>query len=180
MDSYNTKIAEAEYHFRQMCECIEGPRDVYLYKLRAFISSSRSVLQYGIRDSKKAGKNSEYIALLNQFPVVKFFRDIRDLDVHERPIEAQTNESTLVFELVQATSNVEPLDDNDSRWMDPEFEPEQPEVVFISTLETTHTEYRFHDWKGAENATALCDIYLSRIKQIIHTAKSSGFIDISS
>lgn len=176
MDSYEQKIKEAEYHFRQMCEGTEGPRDEYLYKLRAFLSSSRSVLQYGLTESKRAGRQKEYIALLDQHPVIAFFKDTRDMDVHEKPVEARAHVSMFVADLVQATNSVEPLDGDDNRWMDPNFEPEQPETEFLCTIETSNTEYSFYDWHGTENATALCDIYLLRIKQIINSARSAGYI----
>ncbi|TBU75195.1 hypothetical protein [Phytopseudomonas daroniae] len=177
MDPYEQKIADADYFFRQMCQVGDSSREDFTRQLSAFISSSRSVLQYGLRETKgNAEKKNAYLDLLKKHEVVEFFKDIRDLDIHERPVSPKAHVRTLVVDLVRATSGVVSTEEDEARWMDPTYEPIQQDVILIKTVESTTVDYRFHDWPGPENVIALCDIYMIKIKQIISAARADGLI----
>jgi hypothetical protein len=77
----NLKIQEAEYFLSQMCENNERP--FFNYNLSAFLTAARSVLQYAFEESKtKPNGKSWYDPAIQNRPVVKFFKDKRDINIH--------------------------------------------------------------------------------------------------
>jgi len=96
-----------------------------LTHISSFLTHARSILQYAQKEAKESGNQSKYVNYVSQNKIIKFFKTIRDSDIHEYTIGSHmtiTAESPIVsynskthtaigkkFELY-----VEPLSDLDS------------------------------------------------------------------
>src|SRR4051812_24541740 len=96
------KVAAAKYHLRLMQEHL-ADRDVFRYDLAAFLSAVRSPLQYvhvtanpneaRPRPNPRAAVNRPmldwYQAQVRRAAILGFFRDERNLDIHQTPVTPQ-------------------------------------------------------------------------------------------
>lgn len=178
MSPYESKLQEAGYFFEQMLLKSENSREEFGHCLKAFLSSARSVLQYGLTETKKTAHNKNYIDLLAQYPIVQFFKNIRDEDVHEKPVTPKIHVSTLIIDIVQATGGIALSEEDEKRWADPDYEPTQPETRLVETVESNRVDYYFNNWPGPETVIGLCSGYLEVIKRIVATAMSAGYIGV--
>ncbi len=80
------KLEEAKYFYTKMIDEQEN-KGAFIYNLSAFLSAARSVLQYALKEaSTKPGGQKWYDNLMISSPVLKFFKDERDLNIHTEPI----------------------------------------------------------------------------------------------
>src|ERR1051325_3352821 len=85
------KLQEARYFYTKMIDEQQN-KDKFLYNLSAFLSAARSVLQYAKEEvkNKPSGQNW-YDNLMNSSRILKFFKDKRDLNIHEKPIHTKAH-----------------------------------------------------------------------------------------
>ena len=81
------KLNEAKFFYsemqsKQQVNELEG----FKYYLSAFSSAARSILQYACDDAKDRGKQIVYDNLVNGKSAIKYFKDVRDTNIHERPV----------------------------------------------------------------------------------------------
>ena len=103
------KIQEAKYFFSQMIKEKEN-RENFKFNLSAFLSSSRSVLQYALKEAKtkKCGQKW-YSDQVSRNRVVGFLKDKRDINIHTKPpllkrdIELKMSETIHISEFVTMT-----------------------------------------------------------------------------
>src|SRR5262249_22661127 len=80
------KVSEAEYFLGRMTETIED-RKAYEHNLSAFLASSRSVLQYALKEAEYAAGGAQwYNSWMTTKPVIAYFRDKRNVSIHVRPV----------------------------------------------------------------------------------------------
>lgn len=84
----DAKLDEAEYFLSEMVRCNDEHRLVK-FTLSAFLSASRSVLQYSNEQAIAKGAEGQtwYDQQVTGHPVVKFFRDERDVNIHSESVK---------------------------------------------------------------------------------------------
>ena len=129
------KLKQARYAYSRVCKFKgryfvndgldeeSGAYPLLLY-LSAFIAQSRSVFQYAHKEAKRARLLLRYDSFIAASPIIKFFKAIRDSDIHEYapsahccleadsplgPVDPQTGVATGK----QVSLYVEPLSDLD-------------------------------------------------------------------
>ena len=130
------KIAQSEFLYKQIkkfqnrifvnggIDKETGARPLLTY-LSSFLSSTRSILQYSCKEAKETNQLEKYQKYVNERPIFKFFKDIRDSDIHEYTIGSIVNISSVVnidpsssdsksFKTDWVSFNVEELSDIDS------------------------------------------------------------------
>ena len=80
------KIDEAEYFLGRMAVSEHVLKDL-TYNLSAFLSASRSALQYALREARKT-PNGEvwYKSQIDRWPLVAFLKAKRDVSIHSQPV----------------------------------------------------------------------------------------------
>ncbi len=79
------KLEEARHFLERMRQATE-PKG-FQYELSAFLSAARSALQYALEEAKsKTGGQKWYDDAVKSLPLVSFFKEKRDLSVHEAPV----------------------------------------------------------------------------------------------
>lgn len=93
-DEIQRKLRQAQFAFRQLAR-YEGRIFVnsgldettgaypFLYDFCSFVTQTRSVFQYGFKEAKARSMQRSYEDFVRERPIVKFFANIRDEDVHE-------------------------------------------------------------------------------------------------
>jgi hypothetical protein len=174
----NMKIQESEYFLSLMNETINEQHFFY-FNLSAFLSAARSVLQYALKeaDTKPNGRGWYDSAIQNR-PVVRFFKDKRDINIHAEPIKPsaeiyiEINDKISLSDAVSIT-----ITDKDGNISDQEIVPKsEPTRKIKSDEPMVEYGYRFRDWSGNEDAVDLSRQYIKELKEIVSDGVSKGFI----
>ncbi|MBE3125827.1 MAG: hypothetical protein IMZ57_09225 [Acidobacteria bacterium] len=97
MNNKTRKLGEAKYFYDRMVEVqkteIQHNREYFTYNFSAFLSASRSVLQYMCDEIKrkmeptaKQEAKTWYEEKMVASPVLRFFKGNRDINIHSTPI----------------------------------------------------------------------------------------------
>jgi len=173
----NMKIQEAEYFLSRMCENNERP--FFIYNLSAFLTAARSVLQYALKESEtKPNGKSWYDSAVQSRPVVKFFKDKRDINIHAEPINPSAEINIGINDAITLSDEVFiTLTDKDGNVVAEERVPRsQPtrEIQFNDPV--VNYRFIFRDWSGSEDVVALSRKYIKELNEIISDGVTRGFI----
>lgn len=140
----------------------EQNNDEFSYFLSAFLTSARSILQYTFDHAGSVRRTSDYNKLVSKDPILTFFKDKRDINIHSTPID-------LVKEVrIDVASFLIVRDPNsNSTPKSIQIENHNPEIS---------TTFKFEDWKGDENVLELSKLYVQRLETFITEAKSIDLI----
>lgn len=174
-----TKIKEARFFYSHMVLQTQD-RQAFLYYLSAFLSASRSALQYASKEAKSNIQGQKwYDGKINSSKYVTFFKGKRDLNIHERPIQVSQRSSASIADTIHISENVvAKLVDQAGKVTTVhssgnDVGPEQTESsTSIKTLLV------FRGWTGREDAIELCEKYLAELEQIILDGKKRGFLTV--
>lgn len=174
------KLKEAEYFLGRMLE-LQGDHEALKYNLSAFLSASRSVFQYAHKETK-LGRNPAakpeaqewYERTVTSSEVLKFFTGIRNINIHDSPVEISFSVHITITEVLRVTESVivvlngkklpatsnEPLAEGKSKGSPP----------------VTSSKATFPDWPGAEDVNQLCKKYLDETKKFVEDGISKGYL----
>lgn len=178
------KVEEAKYFYSRMIEEYEN-REHFRYNLSAFLSAARSVLQYAEKEADpgknpkaKPGAKAWYDNCMENRPVLQFFRDKRDFNIHISPIEPRADIDIVITEAVSVSESiVVVLRDKDGKIKsqfsseEPKPKPKRPK----SSVESK-TTFRFDDWTGDEDVLTLCERYIKELEKVVNEGVSKEFI----
>lgn len=175
------KITEAGYFYSHMINESDNSKH-FAYELHAFLSSTRSVLQYALEEVKSQTKGQQwYDGHIARSKILSFFRDQRDLDIHTEPVRPAKDVTIFPPPATSCLSMLAPVIHTDAsgdvieeRGSTPETE--KPEFKKQDKLGTSITKYRFIDWQGNEDAITLCQMYLDELKQLVEEGIKMGFL----
>lgn len=150
----NKKLKEAEYFLKQM-KLLEknGNVEEFQYMLSAFLSSSRSVLQYLCKYRKDWYENN-----IDRVNLKTFFKHKRDVNIHEKTIDTVNQGSSSIY----CSIDVVTADDNNENIDFLEFDNEIRDVV--------QQDYKFYfsDTDESKTVVELSTKYLEQIKNILN------------
>jgi len=172
------KLRETKYFYSKMIE-EQGHRENFTHNLSAFLSSARSVLQYALNEAKtKPGGQQWYDNRISASPVLKFFKDKRDVNIHTEPIQPQAHYKLELTETIHLSESVSiTITDKDGNIKkqysssEPEPMPKEPETPAVMEI-----KYKFNDWVGSEDVFALCQMYVQELENIVKDGVNKGFI----
>jgi hypothetical protein len=175
-DAINTKLEETRYFLSHIMS-VHG--DSFRFELSAFLSAARSVLQYIYKQVEKTPNQTWYDAQVSQRPLVGFFRETRNLNIHTQP--ASPNKQIGVT----LTDTLSGMTDSISYTRRDQFgnvisqgssKPRTPTPKPQPASATVTYTYTFADWTGDEDAITLCQKYLSEIEDIVNDGTKKGFL----
>ncbi|MGH9876973.1 MAG: hypothetical protein ACRD5H_04990 [Nitrososphaerales archaeon] len=182
-----------------------GARPLIVY-LSALVSQGRSVIQYAHKEAKETWHLAEYDRFVKKSKIFRFFKRIRDCDIHEYTIGAHTT--------IYATAYMRRTEDPHTLVSDPgkiyiETLSElnrpgktQPDVKVVYTLcervETTEPLieelerrgqvdlvqaarsgkeiYAGLEFEGTKNLHEICDLYVAELEKFVVYGQVNGFI----
>ena len=177
------KLEEAEYFLKQMVSVAED-RKAHKHNLSAFLSASRSVLQFASKEAtfRSAGQ-AWYDSQVTGNPVVNFFKDRRDVSIHAEPIRPIKEIQVHIEETLHVDIAAEAVVIRNGSVL-----PSEPQRQASPLLEGTHRPYpskvtmleayRFSEWNGTEDVPTLCRMYLVQLHKIVTDGQSKGFLTL--
>ena len=177
------KIDEAQYFLAQLPRLV-NQRQEFNYTLSAFLSAARSALQYACKEaSAKPTGQAWYDGQVSRKPVVKFFKDQRNISIHVNPIKPSANIQGSVTERVHASDSFavtivrkDGTVETDDAAEAVVSSPGADERAAPGTVSSAEYEYFFRDWSGSEDAIALCEMYLDQVRAIVGDGAANGFL----
>jgi len=182
----NKKLEEAKYFYSKMSSEQET-RDAFTFNLSAFLSATRSILQYALKEaSNKPGGRIWYDNLMKSSPELKFFKDKRDLNIHKKPIHpnahyilhAETGGYLTSFGSVSMT--VYDKDGNIKQQVHSKPNPDLPQTTPTKNTNSkpipNEVKYYFDNWVGTEDVLVLCQKCIWELENAISDGISQGFI----
>jgi hypothetical protein len=182
------KLEEADYFLKQIVSARED-RKAHKHNLSAFLSAGRSVLQFANKEAAaKPGGQAWYDAYVIGNPVVKFFKDMRNENIHREPVSPMREnqvriEDTLHFGDLE---NVVRIFSDDSEIViirDGKSVPRQQVSIVAEGTNgpypskvTLSAVYRFAEWKGTEDLPTLCSMYLAELRKIVAEGQSKSYL----
>jgi hypothetical protein len=180
------KLDEAKYFYSKMSSEQEI-RDAFTFNLSAFLSATRSILQYALEEAKnKQGGQIWYDNLMKSSLELRFFKDKRDLNIHEKPIHpkahyilhAETGGYLTSFGSVSMT--VYDKDGNIKQQVQSNPNPAIPEITPTKNTNSepipNEVKYYFDNWTGTEDVLTLCQKCILELENVINDGISQGFI----
>jgi len=170
------KIQEAKYFYLQMVKEKENRMNLK-FSLSAFLSSSRSVLQFALNEARtKKGGEKWYSDQVSKNRVVGFLKDKRDINIHEEPLTLKRDIKLRLSETIHIgeflTSVLKDKDGNVKGQFTSSFQPIQGAVdKGIIT-----SKYSFENWEGDEDVISICEEYLKELESIVDDGKNKNFL----
>jgi hypothetical protein len=171
------KIKESQHFFDQMKENIND-REKFIFSLSAFLSASRSVLQSALNETESIpGGQHWYNSKITGSAVLRYFRDKRNISIHEEPVTAVQETNIAITEQLSISDAVfiRVRDKNNSiieeRSSLPEVAPARTEIPPI----VTHI-YKFSDWSGPEDVLTLAKSCIDDLQAMINDGITRCFI----
>ena len=169
------KIREAGYFLDRLREQVKKHDPNFRYSLSAFLSAGRSVLQYLHRRAKCGNQVKSYEQKVSCNTVLKFFKDQRDINIHEHPVEISAKvtfhdpvslSDSLTILVRRGDGSEETFDSGEDLSNSEEGEQE------------TKIEYRFSDWGGSGDGeiVGLSNEYLRGIEALYRSARKDGIV----
>lgn len=174
----NKKIQESEYFLSKMNDTI-NERQFFNFNLSAFLSAARSVLQYALKEaSPKLNGQSWYDSVVQNRPVVRFFKDKRNVNIHAEPIKPSAEIHVEITETISLSDAVSiTITDKDGNISDQEIVPRSESTRKIKSDEpSVNYRYLFRDWSGAEDVVDLSRQYIKELKEIVSDGVTRGII----
>ena len=172
-----SKLKEAQFFLNHMI-LQASDQSAFLYFLSAFLSASRSVLQYARAESKRSQERLRwYDEQVSNNPVIRFLKSKRDINIHERPIDAAKRSSVSITDTLNLSSSLEVKRigrDGRTEIVHRSEDPTRPKPQQIPASVTTSLVFR--GWKGSEDVIALCERYFSDLDRLVQDGQSRGFL----
>lgn len=162
------KLAEAKHFFLKMDREQEN-RTPLRFNFSAFLSSSRCVFQYGHEIFKSLRLLTLYDNWINAHPITGFFKEKRNINIHESPVYPQLQINVKAYETIGITDSIRVvLKDQNGNIKDSYQRNEQNTKELPTPHPTTTTfSYFLEHWSGPEDMFEACQSYLEEIQEFI-------------
>lgn len=170
------KINEARYFLNRLAS-VDLDRDSFIFELSAFLTAARSALQYALLEAKsKQGGQSWYEDAMKKSKILSFFKDARDLNVHEKPTEVRAHVTIAITDTVHVTDSVELIVRDAQGKLISQVKTEPLPPPESTSHSETSVRHFFTDWLGNEDVQALCTAYMHELDALVPDGIRKGFI----
>ncbi|MFW6196909.1 MAG: hypothetical protein ACOC5D_06205 [Thermoplasmatota archaeon] len=167
-------MEEAKFFYSKMEETKRKGKE-FTYNLSAFLTAARSILQY-LRDEVKGGPNqSWYDNYVSSNKILQFFKDRRDFNIHEEPINPK--EKVRITETLSLSESLTIKKDDEIIHHSDELSNSEAEKNNQKSqkAEVEHS-YIFKEWGGKEPVLELCKKYLKELENMLEEGVKKGII----
>jgi len=178
------KIKEAEYFYNQMLKT-EEDSEAFKYNLSAFLSAARSVLQFANNEAITKSKGQYwYYTCVSKKPIISFFKDKRDINIHREPVKTRKDITLSLTEALHLSVSMGSIrmvhKDKYGKIISESInksqsEPKSRKVKKQVPAEATY-RYSFDDWVDNEDIPTLCQKYIDELKTITADGLKKGFL----
>lgn len=173
------KLKEAKYFYSKMIEEQEH-KEIFKNNLTAFLSSARSVLLYALSEVEtKPRERQWYNNCISSSPILQFFKNERDTNIHEEPIGLRLFAyfKKIIEGILRLSGSLSLIaydkeGDIKQQYSSGKTDPTQkkPKIPLVK-----ETNYKFNNWGGGEDVLTLCQIYIQELDNVIKDGVKKGF-----
>lgn len=171
------KLQEARFFLSQLSTFRESPHE-FRFVLSAFLSSARSALQYALEEAKsKPGGKAWYDSQIQSDPLLKFFKDKRDLSIHVAPVVPRrilNMQSTVHVHVTDSVSIT--VKKADGTLIEEVHSDPKPPIAAPPAISTVSTSYFFEELGKETEIEAIAMNYIAMIERIVADGVTRGFI----
>jgi hypothetical protein len=171
------KLDEAAYFLSRLSKVIDQP-EAFKFELSAFLSAARSALQYAYKEIEGTpSKKAWYDKLFDRCPLLGFFKDKRDMNIHRRPINPTMQVGVGITEVLHLSASLSFVLTNQEGEViqrgttSPDPIPQSEPVPAAISY-----RYTFPDWTGNEDIITLCGDYLTEIRDVVNDGIALGHL----
>ena len=173
------KLREAKYFFKLMSRNKKN-KEKFLYNVSAFLTAARSILQYSLEEAKnKINGQIWYDNYISRNIILQFFKEKRDVNIHEKPITTKLKAEVIMGGNLQPTGSLSAKIIKRNGEIINLGELKKPKNTAIDNKSITKVKYSyfFDNWSGNEDLSTLSKIYLKELNYFISDGIKKGFID---
>jgi hypothetical protein len=137
------------------------------------------VLQYALSEAEKSNDGKKwYESHTSANPILKFFKDKRDINIHATPVSPIANYDVTLKANIGISDSISVIvrDKNGNIKSQHSSEPQPKPKDTKDDQPTIRVTYRFDDWSGNEDVLTLCQKYLQELERLIDDGVNKGFI----
>ncbi len=167
-----SKLDEARYFYSQMAREVNN-RKAFAYNLSAFLSATRSVLQYAEKEAQnKTGGKQWYESQIAASPVLGLFRDKRNMNIQSTPIKPLQHTAEKLTSTLRLTDSISVTHLDGDGAVSFQSLPSLSEAISKppDPPPITQTEYKFADWTGHDDVIVLSRRYLDELQRVVEDA----------
>lgn len=174
------KLEEAQYFYQRILDEKENPK-VLKFIVSAFLSASRSVMQYANEETKcdKSAKQW-YDNCMAKSSILTYFKNKRNTNIHSAPAVPSTSVTVEVGtrrvgvkELPASYKVIREGEVIKEGVIDTDQPPPSPKTD--ASVKATY-RHEFKDWPGPEDVITLCKMCLDELEKVVQDGVSKGFI----
>lgn len=170
------KLEEAEYFLSRMKVEIGNPKS-FQFELSAFLSASRSVLQFALKEVENTPNQAWYDGIVSKSTVLGFFKDKRDVNIHVQPVPLQIGVTATDNATIGIMESVVVVKKKEGRVVETiTSRPTEQPSTDESPLSTVTHRYSFPDWTGSEDVLVLSEKYLEELRILVDDGIRQGYI----
>jgi hypothetical protein len=171
------KINESNYFLKRMKQTQKQPK-IFQYYLSAFLSSSRSALQYLLEQVKtQKGGQKWYDEKMTQSQLLSYFKNKRDTNIHRETIKTSKDVQIVFLETLKVTESFSVvIRDALSNIVGKFSNKNAAENTSEEKVSKIFHIYRFLDWNGNEDIITLTNDYMKILLTTVKEAKKLGLI----
>ena len=176
------KLEEAKYFYSKMLDK-QLNKDIFIFNLSAFLSAARSVLQYALKEaSNNLGGQKWYDNVMISNPVLKFFKDKSDINIHTEPTLPKAHYKLCaeggVYMLGSLSAVAYDKDGKIKQQLENQTNPsiKQEKLNQKSKPIPNEVKYLFDGWVGNEHVLTLCKKYIQALEKTIQDGVAQGLI----
>ena len=172
------KFKEMKHFYSKMIEEQEH-RENFVYNLSAFLSSARSILQYALLEAEtKPGGKWWYDNRISSSPIIKFFKDKRDINIHEEPINPLVYFKKIIKGMLRLSGSLSLIAYDKEGNIIQQYSSDKPDPTQkeSQSQEVREIKYNFKNWGGSDDVLTLCQSYIQELENVIKDGLNKGFI----
>jgi hypothetical protein len=170
------KLEEARFFLSKMIAEAEDQGAFCCY-LSAFLSAARSVLQYACAEVGKGTPGRMwYDREIGQYSTLGFFKDKRDLNVHERPVKPDRTRVEMAEQIIRPSDALfVKVFDRDGNLVSQQSIIDPPRPPKPERAASAAISWYFDDWPGNEDIVDLCKRYLTEVEALLRAGEQQGY-----
>ena len=154
--------------------------DAFAFNFSAFLSAARSAMQYALEEAtKKVGGKKWYDHRVSSRAILRFFKDLRDVNIHVQPIALAKSVNVQVSATLVITGSLVVTAHDSQGNLIERVEPSFQQQTTPPTWQPPEVENRYtlKEWPGSEDVLTVSDAYLTEVKFVIVEGISKGYIN---
>jgi hypothetical protein len=178
MDRKDLKLDEAKYFLQRLEKESQAPHNFH-FELSAFLSAARSIVQYAYDEAKANNGLKWYQDSLSNYPMIQFFRDKRDVNIHSKPVATNLIINIYLEDTISMNDSIDVETQKDDGAYNEFHQNETKSPSRLSKQEeTVILQHIFNDLPDNDVLT-LCHQYLTEVQKFIEIGREKGFLNIS-